>query len=193
MSDRAEEVEYVESIQADIRWRGFDWGEHLYFTSDYFEQLHRFSVGLIERGKAYVCDLSSDGIFERRGTLTEPGTNSPFRDRSVEENLDLFERMHAGEFENGDCTLRAKIWKTCSRPVRNRTTRRETSLRSATSTRMAPIRPAKSARWSTSRATSSPCSSPRSSSGRSSSMRPARSSAPPPPSTTMTSSSTSRG
>jgi glutaminyl-tRNA synthetase len=105
----AEEVEYVDSIQADIHWLGFDWGEHLYFTSDYFEQLHRFAVELIERGKAYVCDLSSQGIFERRGTLTEPGTNSPFRDRSVEENLDLFERMRAGEFENGDCTLRGRI------------------------------------------------------------------------------------
>ena len=105
----AEELEYVDSIQADIRWLGFDWGEHLYFTSNYFEQLHRFAVGLIERGKAYVCDLSSEGIFERRGTLTEPGTNSPFRDRSVDENLDLFERMRNGEFDNGDCTLRAKI------------------------------------------------------------------------------------
>jgi len=105
----AEDVEYVDSIQEDIRWLGFDWGPHLYFTSDYFEQLHRFAVELIERGKAYVCDLSSEGIFERRGTLTEPGIDSPYRCRSVEENLDLFERMRAGEFENGDRTLRAKI------------------------------------------------------------------------------------
>ena len=105
----AEETEYVESIKESIRWLGFDWGEHEYYASDYFDQLHAFAVELIRRGKAYVCDLSSDEIAAHRGTLTEPGSNSPCRARSVEENLDLFERMRAGEFENGDRVLRAKI------------------------------------------------------------------------------------
>jgi glutaminyl-tRNA synthetase len=104
-----EEVEYVEGIQRDVRWLGFDWGEHLYFTSDYFERLHDFAVELIRRGKAFVCDLSSEEILARRGTLTEPGIASPYRERSVEENLDLFARMRAGEFEQGSRTLRAKI------------------------------------------------------------------------------------
>ena len=105
----AEETEYVESIKESMRWLGFDWGEHEYYASDYFDQLHAFAVELIRRGKAYVCDLSSDEIAAHRGTLTEPGSNSPCRARSVEENLDLFERMRAGEFENGDRVLRAKI------------------------------------------------------------------------------------
>jgi glutaminyl-tRNA synthetase len=104
-----EEVEYVESIQEDIRWLGFDWGEHLYYASDYFEQLYQWAVELIKAGKAYVDDLSADEIREYRGTLIEPGRESPYRNRSVEENLDLFARMRAGEFEEGVHTLRAKI------------------------------------------------------------------------------------
>ncbi|MCZ6782334.1 MAG: glutamine--tRNA ligase/YqeY domain fusion protein [Proteobacteria bacterium] len=105
----AEEGEFVEAMIEDIRWLGFDWGEHLYFTSDYFDQLYEFAVELIRRGKAFVCDLSSEELAAHRGSLTEPGRNSPHRDRSVEENLDLFARMKAGEFENGDRTLRARI------------------------------------------------------------------------------------
>jgi glutaminyl-tRNA synthetase len=105
----AEEVEYVDSIKADVRWLGFEWGEHEYFASDYFDQLYAFAVELIRRGKAFVCDLSSEEIAAHRGTLTEPGRNSPYRERSVAENLDLFERMKAGEFDNGVRTLRAKI------------------------------------------------------------------------------------
>lgn len=104
-----EEQEYVDSITADVRWLGFDWGEHLYFASDYFEQLYDFAVQLIKAGKAYVDDLSSDEMREYRGTLTEPGRNSPWRDRPVEENLDLFRRMRAGEFRDGAKVLRAKI------------------------------------------------------------------------------------
>ena len=96
-------------IQADVRWLGFDWGEHLYFASDYFEQLYEWAVYLIKAGKAYVDDLTADEIREHRGTLTEPGKNSPWRDRSIEENLDLFERMRTGEFPNGARVLRAKI------------------------------------------------------------------------------------
>jgi glutaminyl-tRNA synthetase len=105
----AEEVEYVESIKRDVRWLGFDWSRHEYYASDYFDQLYDFAVLLIRRGKAYVCDLSSEEIAANRGTLTEPGRNSPYRERSVEENLDLFARMKAGEFENGLRVLRAKI------------------------------------------------------------------------------------
>ncbi|HXK24444.1 MAG TPA: glutamate--tRNA ligase family protein, partial [Myxococcota bacterium] len=105
----AEEVEYVDAIRADVRWLGFDWGEHEYYASDYFDQLYAFAVELIRRGKAYVCDLSSEEIAAYRGTLTEPGRNSPYRERKVAENLDLFERMRAGEFENGVRVLRAKI------------------------------------------------------------------------------------
>jgi glutaminyl-tRNA synthetase len=105
----AEEEEYVRSIQEDVRWLGFDWRDHLYFASDYFGQLYGFAVELVRRGKAYVCDLSSEEIAARRGSLTDPGEDSPFRNRSVEENLDLFERMRVGEFENGDRVLRAKI------------------------------------------------------------------------------------
>ena len=104
-----EETEYVESIKEDIRWLGFDWGDRLFYASDYFEQLYEYAVQLIKKGKAYVCDLSPDEIREYRGTLTEPGKNSPYRDRSVEENLDLFERMRAGEFPDEARTLRAKI------------------------------------------------------------------------------------
>ncbi|HHT42427.1 MAG TPA: glutamine--tRNA ligase/YqeY domain fusion protein [Firmicutes bacterium] len=104
-----EEVEYIESIQNDVRWLGFDWGEHLYFASDYFDQLYGFAVELIKQGKAYVCELTAEQIREYRGTLTEPGKDSPYRNRSVEENLDLFERMKNGEFEEGSHVLRAKI------------------------------------------------------------------------------------
>jgi len=104
-----EEDEYVQSIMEDVRWLGFDWGRHLYYASDYFDQLYDYAVHLIKTEKAYVCDLSPDEIREYRGTLTGPGKNSPFRDRSVEENLDLFARMRAGEFPNGTRTLRARI------------------------------------------------------------------------------------
>ncbi len=104
-----EEVEYVESIKSDVRWLGFDWGDRLFYTSDYFEQLYQYAVQLIKKGKAYVCDLSAQEIREYRGTLTEPGKESPYRTRSVKENLDLFERMRAGEFEDGSRVLRAKI------------------------------------------------------------------------------------
>ena len=104
-----EEEEYAEAIKADLKWLGFDWGEHLYYASDYFEQLYGYAIRLIESGDAYVCDLTQKQIREYRGTLTKPGTPSPFRDRSVEENLDLFRRMRAGEFEEGSRVLRAKI------------------------------------------------------------------------------------
>ncbi|MEW6327646.1 MAG: glutamine--tRNA ligase/YqeY domain fusion protein [Thermodesulfobacteriota bacterium] len=104
-----EEVEYVESIKEDVRWLRFDWGDRLFYASDYFEQLYEYAVQLIKAGKAYVCDLSPEEIREYRGTLTEPGKDSPYRTRSLEENLDLFERMRAGEFEDGSRVLRAKI------------------------------------------------------------------------------------
>lgn len=104
-----EEVEYVESIKDDVRWLGFDWGDRLYYASDYFEQLYEYAVRLIKLGKAYVCDLTPDEIREYRGTLTKPGRESPYRGRSIEENLDLFERMRAGEFPDGSRTLRARI------------------------------------------------------------------------------------
>jgi glutaminyl-tRNA synthetase len=104
-----EEQEYVDMIIDDIRWLGFDWGKHLYFASDYFEQLYQWAVKLIQEGKAYVDDLSADEIRDHRGTLTQPGKPSPYRNRSVAENLDLFARMRAGEFEDGTKTLRAKI------------------------------------------------------------------------------------
>ncbi len=104
-----EEEEYVEAIKEDVRWLGYDWGEHLYYASDYFDQLYEWAVQLIRAGKAYVDDLTADEIREFRGTLTEPGRESPYRNRSVEENLDLFERMRAGEFPDGSRTLRAKI------------------------------------------------------------------------------------
>src|SRR3989441_493041 len=104
-----ESQEYVDAIMRDIRWLGFDWGEHLYHASDYFEQLYQWAVQLIEAGKAYVDDLTSEQMRETRGTLTEPGRESPYRNRSVEENLDLFRRMRTGEFADGAKTLRAKI------------------------------------------------------------------------------------
>ena len=104
-----EEVEYVESIMADVRWLGFDWQDRLYYASDYFEQLYQFAVQLIHLGKAYVCSLSPEEIKEHRGTLTEPGQDSPYRNRSAAESLDLFERMRAGQFEDGAHVLRAKI------------------------------------------------------------------------------------
>jgi glutaminyl-tRNA synthetase len=104
-----EEQEYIDAIEADVRWLGFDWGAHLYHASDYFEQLYEWAVHLVRSGKAYVDDLSADEIREHRGTLTEPGHNSPYRDRPVEENLDLFSRMRRGEFPDGTRVLRAKI------------------------------------------------------------------------------------
>jgi len=104
-----EEMEYIESIQADVRWLGFDWGEHLYFASDYFDTLYEWAEHLIEHGDAYVDDLTAEEIRAYRGTLTEPGTESPHRNRSVAENLDLFRRMKAGEFADGERVLRAKI------------------------------------------------------------------------------------
>ena len=104
-----ENVEFVEAIKADVRWLGFDWQDRLYFASDYFEKLYGFAVELIEMGLAYVCDLSADATRATRGTLTEPGQDSPYRNRSREENLDLFRRMRGGEFPDGARTLRAKI------------------------------------------------------------------------------------
>ncbi len=104
-----EEQEYIDSIQADVRWLGYDWGSNLFYASDYFERLYEWAEDLIKAGHAYVDDQSPTEIRERRGTLTEPGRNSPFRDRSVDENLDLFRRMKAGEFQNGARVLRAKI------------------------------------------------------------------------------------
>ncbi|HSO20682.1 MAG TPA: glutamate--tRNA ligase family protein, partial [Desulfosarcina sp.] len=104
-----EDVEYVDAIMEDVRWLGFDWEERLYYASDYFEQLYGFAVQLIDAGKAYVDDQTADEIRERRGTLTEPGTDSPWRNRSIEENRDLFTRMRAGEFADGSRVLRARI------------------------------------------------------------------------------------
>ncbi len=104
-----EEQEFVDSIIEDIHWLGFDWDDRLYFASDYFERLYELAEQLIKKGSAYVCDLTAEEVREYRGTLTEPGKNSPFRDRSPEENLDLFRRMRAGEFPDGARTLRAKI------------------------------------------------------------------------------------
>ncbi|MEC9237216.1 MAG: glutamine--tRNA ligase/YqeY domain fusion protein, partial [Chloroflexota bacterium] len=104
-----EEVEYVRSIQEDVRWLGFDWGPNLFYASDYFGQLYEYAIRLIKKGKAYVCDLTPEEVREYRGNLTEPGKESPYRNRSVEENLDLLRRMRAGDFESGERTLRAKI------------------------------------------------------------------------------------
>jgi glutaminyl-tRNA synthetase len=104
-----EEQEYVNSIIEDVRWLGWDWDDRLYFASDYFEQMYQYATQLIKAGKAYVCDLSADEIREYRGTLTAPGKDSPYRNRSIQENLDLFERMKAGEFPDGSRTLRARI------------------------------------------------------------------------------------
>ena len=105
----AEEVEYVESIKESIRWLGFDWEDRLFFASDYFDQLYEYALQLVRAGKAYVCSLSPEEIREYRGTLTEPGKPSPYRERSIDENLDLIERMRAGEFDEGEHVLRAKI------------------------------------------------------------------------------------
>jgi glutaminyl-tRNA synthetase len=104
-----EEAEYVDSIIEDVKWLGFDWEDRIFYASDYFGQFYQFAVQLIKDGRAYVCDLSADEIREYRGTLTEPGRESPYRNRSVEENLDLFQRMRSGEFKDGSMTLRAKI------------------------------------------------------------------------------------
>ena len=104
-----EDVEYVDSIMEDVRWLGWDWGGHLYYASDYFEQLFDYAVQLIKEGKAYVCDLRAQEMREYRGTLTEPGRDSPHRERSIEENMDLFQQMRDGEFEDGARVLRAKI------------------------------------------------------------------------------------
>ncbi len=104
-----EEVEYVESIKSDVRWLGFDWGDRQFYASDYFEQFYEYALQLIELGKAYVCDLSPEQIRQYRGTLTQPGKESPYRDRTVAENLELFSRMRAGEFPDGSRVLRAKI------------------------------------------------------------------------------------
>jgi glutaminyl-tRNA synthetase len=104
-----EEVEYVESIKQDVRWLGFDWQDRMFYASDYYEKFYEYAVDLIKKGRAYVCDLSADEMRQYRGTLTEPGKESPYRNRSVEENLDLFERMRKGEFPDGSRTLRAKI------------------------------------------------------------------------------------
>ncbi|HEX9707181.1 MAG TPA: glutamine--tRNA ligase, partial [Steroidobacteraceae bacterium] len=104
-----EEQEYIDAIERDVRWLGFDWGQHLHHASDYFEQLYEWAEHLIRAGRAYVDDQSQDEMRAARGTLTEPGRDSPYRDRSVEENLDLFRRMRAGEFPNGARVLRARI------------------------------------------------------------------------------------
>jgi glutaminyl-tRNA synthetase len=104
-----EDVEYVDSIQEDVRWLGFDWGERKFFASDYFDKLYQYAVTLIKNGDAYICELNAEETREYRGSLTEPGKNSPHRDRSIEENLTLFGKMKAGELEEGFCTLRAKI------------------------------------------------------------------------------------
>jgi glutaminyl-tRNA synthetase len=104
-----EDVEYVEAIEEDVRWLGFDWGDRLFYASDYFEQMYEYAVALVRKGKAYVCDLSAEEISRYRGSFTEPGRDSPWRGRSVEENLDLLARMRAGEFPDGSKTLRAKI------------------------------------------------------------------------------------
>ena len=105
----AEEEEFVRSIQEDVKWLGFDWEDRLCFASDYFQQMYEYAIQLIQKGSAYVCELSTDEIKNTRGTLNEPGSESPYRNRSVDENLDLFKRMRSGEFENGSKTLRAKI------------------------------------------------------------------------------------
>ena len=104
-----ESSEYVESIKADVQWLGFDFGDHLTHASDYFDQLYAWAIELIENGKAYVCSLTAEEIRATRGTLTEPGTPSPYRDRNAAENLDLFARMRSGEFPDGAHVLRAKI------------------------------------------------------------------------------------
>src|SRR6201991_4780625 len=104
-----EEQEYVDSIIDDVRWLGGNWEDRLFYASDYFQQLYDWAIQLIKEGKAYVCDLTADEVRAHRGTLSEPGKNSPYRDRTVAENLDLFDRMEKGEFPDGARTLRAKI------------------------------------------------------------------------------------
>jgi len=104
-----EETEYIDSIMNDVKWLGFDWGEHFYFASDYFEKLYNYAIDLIKKGKAFVCDLSGDEMRSLRGTLKEPGKDSPYRNRSIEENLELFNKMKNGDFKPGEKTLRAKI------------------------------------------------------------------------------------
>ena len=111
-----EEEEYIESIKEDVRWLGFDWADRMYYASDYFDKLYEFALQLIRAGKAYVDDLTADEIREYRGTLTAPGKDSPYRNRSVEENLDLFERMTKGEFKDGEKVLRAKIDMASAKP-----------------------------------------------------------------------------
>ncbi|HNY10110.1 MAG TPA: glutamate--tRNA ligase family protein, partial [Candidatus Wallbacteria bacterium] len=104
-----EDIEYIESIERDVKWLGFDWGTHLYYASDYYEKLYDCAIELIKKGKAYVCDLTMEEMRQYRGTLTEPGKESPYRNRSIDENLDLFKRMRNGEFDDGSKVLRAKI------------------------------------------------------------------------------------
>ncbi|MDP3694698.1 MAG: glutamate--tRNA ligase family protein, partial [Desulfocapsaceae bacterium] len=104
-----EESAYVESIKKDVQWLGFNWGQNLFYASDYFDRLYDYAIQLIKLGRAYVCELSAEEIRAYRGTLTEPGKESPYRDRTIEENLDLFQRMKAGEFAEGSRVLRAKI------------------------------------------------------------------------------------
>src|SRR5215472_16928294 len=104
-----EEQEYVDSIMDTVRWLGFDWEDRIFYASDYFDQLYEWAIQLIKAGKAYVCDLSAEEVRQYRGTLTEPGKESPYRNRSVEQNLNLFERMRAGDFPDGSRTLRTKI------------------------------------------------------------------------------------
>ena len=104
-----EDIEYVDSIQEDVQWLGFSWADRKFYASDYFPRLYEYAVELIKRGKAFVCDLSAEEIRDYRGTLTEPGKESPYRNRSVAENLDLFQRMKEGEFPDGSHVLRAKI------------------------------------------------------------------------------------
>jgi len=104
-----EEQKYIDSIKKDVKWLGFDWRDHLYYASDYYDRFYEYAVELIKKGKAYVCHLSPDQFREYRGTLTEPGKNSPYRNRTVDKNLELFEKMRNGEFKEGECVLRAKI------------------------------------------------------------------------------------
>ncbi|MBU0600512.1 glutamine--tRNA ligase/YqeY domain fusion protein [bacterium] len=104
-----EDIKYVEAIKRDVQWLGFDWGKHLYYASNYFEKLYEYAVQLIKANQAYVCNLNADEIRDYRGTLTSPGKDSPYRDRKIEENLNLFQQMRQGEFEDGFCVLRAKI------------------------------------------------------------------------------------
>ncbi|MEK7849393.1 MAG: glutamate--tRNA ligase family protein, partial [Candidatus Omnitrophota bacterium] len=106
---RTEDIEYVNSIQEDVRWLGFDWEGRLYYASDYFEQLYEYAVKLIKKGRAFVCDQTLEQMRKSRGTITEPGEDSPFRGRGIDENLDLFARMRAGEFAEGSKVLRGKI------------------------------------------------------------------------------------